>query len=65
MRTATISYELVNAWELWKIEILDPNAPEDISEEWLEENPDGWYYLDLEDRGGKIKDGSWVVEDQD
>lgn len=59
MRMVQIDTDLINAWELWNIEILDPNAPEIIDIEWLNENPDGWYYIGIEDAGNG---GACIVE---
>ena len=52
MRSAIISYEVTDAWEMWYIDITDPDAPEEITPEWLQENPDAWEWFDLKDRGG-------------
>lgn len=64
MRSATITYDVADAWETWYIDITDPNAPEVITPEWLLANRDGWEYFDLKDRGaGEIIEASLEVED--
>lgn len=46
-----ISYDLIDAWESWKIEIPDP--AEEVTAEWIIANKDKWEYIDLADRGGE------------
>ena len=51
MRKATITQELTNAYQVWKITIPD-DAPEDPDElqQWLEDNPMMWDYYDMYDQ---------------
>lgn len=48
-RQLLISYDTPDAGEIWYIEISDPDAPEEITVEWLEDNPENWGYVDLKD----------------
>lgn len=51
MRHARISIDLTEAWESWDVLITDPDAPEDVTSEWMEANPDGWELHDIRDSG--------------
>lgn len=48
MRKATITQDLTNAYQVWRITIPD-DAPEDPDElqQWLEDNPMMWDYYDM------------------
>lgn len=63
-RMALISYTVPDAWESWIIQVNDPDAPEELTEDWLLANSESWEWYDMKDRGG---DGMTdiVVEDQE
>lgn len=61
-RRVTINVTPIDAWEEWIIDILDPDAPEEIDSDWLNENPQGWECLDLKDRGDYGWDDVMVVD---
>ena len=50
-RMAVILLVPTDAWEEWSINILDPDAPDEITVEWLNANPNGWEEHDCKDRG--------------
>jgi hypothetical protein len=52
-RKLVISYDVPDASELWIIEIIDEDAPKEITPKWLNENPEGWVYVDLKYRYGE------------
>lgn len=64
MKTLRISFDTPKAWECWLIDITDDNAPEEITVEWLEANPDGWEYFDLVDRDAGTHENI-VIDDDD
>ena len=63
MRSIKVSFEIPDAWELWYLDILDDDAPDEITPEWLDENPDKWEWIDMKDRGGDQR-SNFMVEDQ-
>ena len=38
-------------WLSADVLITDPDAPEDVTSEWMEANPDGWELHDIRDSG--------------
>lgn len=63
MRKATITQDLTNAYQVWRITIPD-DAPEDEDElqQWLEDNPLKWDYYDMYDAD---YDSSEIIEVDD
>lgn len=55
MRRAIVSVEVPDRWESWYIELTpegEADAPEELTSEWLNNNPDAWEMQDLKDAGG-------------
>lgn len=62
-RRFNISYDVIDAYELWEIELTDEGEDafnQELGDDpdwqamnkWLAENPDLWEYFDLRDSGG-------------
>lgn len=62
-RRAIISYDLVEAWEVAGITIIDKDAPNPVTSEWLTQNPDGWEFEYVKDSGSSSMTG-FVVEEE-
>lgn len=54
MPALNISIAITNAWENWDILIDDDVAKEDVTEEWLKQNPHKWELNELTDSGGDM-----------
>lgn len=54
MTTINVSISITNSWENWDIFIDDDVAKEDVTEEWLKQNPDKWELHELTDSGGDM-----------
>lgn len=63
MRKATITQDLINAYQVWTITIPD-DAPEDPDElqQWLEDNPMMWDYCDMHDQDYEVSEEISVDE---
>ena len=49
-----VSISITNSWENWDIFIDDDVAKEDVTEEWLKQNPNKWELHELTDSGGDM-----------
>ena len=45
MRELHVSFDLIEAWESWRLVITDPDAPDEITLQWLNDNPNGWDWV--------------------
>jgi hypothetical protein len=59
---AIISFDVTKAWECWSIDVDDEHAPEELTPEWLAENPDKWDLNDIKDRGYHLEENLRVEE---
>ena len=53
MPTLNISIAITNSWENWDI-LIDDDAPDEITEDWLKNNTDKWELSELTDSGGDM-----------
>jgi hypothetical protein len=53
MPALNISIAITNSWENWDI-LIDDDAPDEITEDWLKQNPDKWELSELTDSGGDM-----------
>lgn len=53
MPALNISIAITNSWENWDI-LIDDDAPDEINEDWLKQNPDKWELSELTDSGGDM-----------
>ena len=48
---ATVTMDVTEAWECWRIEVTTDQPEDKITPEWLSANSDAWEFIDLKDRG--------------